>query len=138
MDLLEEVANISGRSGLYRVVKPGRVGVIVESLDSDRKREMINATAKVSILKEISVYTADVNKSIPLGDIFTKIKVDFGDDLKIDIKTADNKAIFAFFEKVMPDFDRERVYANDVKKIITWYKILLNFLPEIFEAPKAS
>lgn len=138
MDLLEEVANISGRSGLYRVVKPGRVGVIVESLDSDRKREMINATAKVSILKEISVYTADVNKSIPLGDIFTKIKVDFGDDLKIDIKTADNKAIFAFFEKVMPDFDRERVYATDVKKIITWYKILLNFLPEIFEAPKAS
>lgn len=138
MDLLEEVANISGKSGLYRVVKPGRVGVIVESLDSDRKREMINATAKVSILKEISVYTADVNKSIPLGDIFTKIKVDFGDDLKIDIKTADNKAIFAFFEKVMPDFDRERVYATDVKKIITWYKILLNFLPEIFEAPKAS
>lgn len=138
MDLLEEVANISGKPGLFRVVKPGRVGVIVESLDSDRKREMINANAKVSILKEISVYTEDVNKSLPLADIFTKIKADFGDDLKIDIKTADNKAIFAFFEKVMPDFDRERVYATDVKKIITWYKILLNFLPEIFEAPKAS
>ncbi|MDP1813184.1 MAG: DUF5606 domain-containing protein [Leadbetterella sp.] len=133
MELLQEVANISGKPGLYRIVKPGRAGVIVESLDQLRKREMINANAKVSVLKEISVYTEDVNKATPLGEIFLTIRKDFGLKIELDTKTASNKDIFDFFAKVMPDFDRERVYPTDVKKIITWYNILSENLPELFE-----
>lgn len=133
MELLQEVANISGKPGLYRIVKPGRAGVIVESLDQLHKREMINANAKVSVLKEISVYTVDVNKATPLGEIFLSIRKDFGLKIDLDIKTASNKDIFDFFAKVMPDFDRERVYPTDVKKIITWYNILSENLPELFE-----
>lgn len=133
MELLQEVANISGKSGLYRIVKPGRAGVIVESLDQLHKREMINANAKVSVLKEISVYTEDVNKATPLGEIFLTIRKDFGLKIELDTKTASNKDIFDFFAKVMPDFDRERVYPTDVKKIITWYNILSENLPELFE-----
>jgi hypothetical protein len=134
MELLQEVANISGKPGLYRIVKPGRAGVIVESLDALKKREMINANAKVSVLKEISVYTEDVNKATPLGEIFTNIRKDFGNKVELDTKTASNKEIFDFFAKVMPDFDRERVYATDVKKIINWYNVLSENLPELFES----
>jgi hypothetical protein len=136
MELLQEVANISGKPGLYRIVKPGRAGVIVESLDQLHKREMINANAKVSVLKEISVYTEDVNKATPLGEIFLTIRKDFGLKIELDTKTASNKDIFNFFAKVMPDFDRERVYPTDVKKIITWYNILSENLPELFEEKK--
>lgn len=133
MELLQEVANISGKPGLYRIIKPGRAGVIVESLDSLRKREMINANAKVSVLKEISVYTEDINKATPLGEIFISIKEKFGEKVDIDIKNVQNKEIFSFFEKVMPDYDKERVYATDVKKIINWFNILSVNLPELFE-----
>lgn len=133
MELLQEVANISGKPGLYRIVKPGRAGVIVESLDQLHKREMINANAKVSVLKEISVYTEDINKATPLGEIFLSIRKDFGNKVELDTKNATNKEIFDFFGKVMPDFDRERVYPTDVKKIINWYNILSENLPELFE-----
>ncbi|MCP9768004.1 hypothetical protein EGI22_08770 [Lacihabitans sp. LS3-19] len=138
MELLQEVANISGKPGLYRIVKPGRAGVIVESLDSLKKREMINANAKVSVLKEISVYTEDINKATPLGEIFMSIKEKFGEKVDIDVKNAQNKEIFAFFEKVMPDYDKERVYATDVKKIINWFNILSANLPELFETKAAE
>ncbi len=134
MELLQEVANISGKPGLYRIVKPGRAGVIVESLDQLHKREMINANAKVSVLKEISVYTEDINKATPLGEIFLSIRKDFGNKVELDTKNATNKEIFDFFGKVMPDFDRERVYPTDVKKIINWYNILSENLPELFES----
>jgi hypothetical protein len=133
MELLQEVANISGKSGLYRIVKPGRAGVIVESLDILKKREMINANAKVSVLKEISVYTEDINKATPLGEIFMSIKEKFGEKVDIDTKNVQNIEIFSFFEKVMPDYDKERVYATDVKKIINWFNILSANLPELFE-----
>jgi hypothetical protein len=133
MELLKEVANISGKPGLYRIVKPGRAGVIVESLDQLHKREMINANAKVSVLKEISVYTEDINKATPLGEIFLSIRKDFGNKVELDTKNATNKEIFDFFGKVMPDFDKERVYPTDVKKIINWYNILSENLPELFD-----
>jgi len=138
MELLQEIANISGKPGLYRIVKPGRTGVIVESLDDVKKREMVNANAKVSVLKEISIYSEDYNKSTPLSDIFFKIRELHGEKVEIDIKTASNKDVFSFFEKIMPDYDREKVYHTDVKKIIQWYNLLSKNLPEIFEVKAAS
>lgn len=133
MELLQEVANISGKPGLYRIVKPGRVGVIVESLDAATKREMVNANAKVSVLKEISVYTDNANESVPLGEIFLTIRKTHGEKVDLDTKNATNKQLFDFFETVLPDYDRERVYATDVKKIINWYHIISEYLPEAFE-----
>jgi hypothetical protein len=138
MELLQEIANISGKPGLYRIVKPGRTGVIVESLDDVKKREMVNANAKVSVLKEISIYSEDYNKSTPLSDIFFKIRELHGEKVEIDIKTVSNKDVFSFFEKIMPDYDREKVYHTDVKKIIQWYNLLSKNLPEIFEVKAAS
>lgn len=138
MELLQEVANISGKPGLYRIVKPGRVGVIVESLDAAKKREMVNANAKVSVLKEISVYTETSNESVPLGEIFQSIRKEHGEKVDFDVKNATNKQFFEFFETVLPEYDRERVYATDVKKIINWYNILSEYLPEAFEEKNES
>jgi hypothetical protein len=133
MELLQEVANISGKPGLYRIIKPGRSGVIVESLDAQKKREIVSANAKVSVLKEISIYTEDINKSTPLSDIFLILKEKYEDSLNFDTKTASPRELFDFFAEVMPDFDRERVYPTDIKKIINWYKVLISNLPEVFE-----
>jgi len=99
MELLQEVANIAGKPGLFRIIKPGRAGVIVETLDQDHKREMVSASAKVSVLKEISIYTEDINKSIPLSEIFMTMKEQLGENIGIDTKTATPKQLFDFFEK---------------------------------------
>jgi hypothetical protein len=138
MELLQEVANISGKPGLFRIIKPGRAGVIVESLDATKKREMINANAKVSVLKEISVYTENVNDSKPLGEIFLAIKEAHGAKVELDTKKASNNELFDFFGAVMPEFDKERVYATDIKKIINWYNALSEHLPEAFEVKENS
>ncbi|MFC3812067.1 DUF5606 family protein [Lacihabitans lacunae] len=133
MELLQEVANISGKAGLYRIIKPSRAGVIVETLDESKKREMVSANAKVSVLKEISIYTEDINHSVPLGDIFMTLKEKYADKVEIDPKSASPKELFEFFATVLPDFDKDRVYPTDIKKIINWYKILFANLPEAFE-----
>ncbi len=138
MEILQEVATISGKPGLFRIVKPGRAGVIVESLDADKKREMVSANARVSVLKEISVYTTDFNVSTPLSDIFMKLKELHPTTVDIDIKKASNTDLFTFFEKVMPDFDKDRVYATDIKKIASWYNALSVYLPEAFEPDAKS
>ncbi len=132
MELLRDIAHISGKSGLYRILKPGRGGVIVETLDEKKQKEMVSSNARVSVLKDISIYTEDPNKSTPLGDIFLKTRELHGEKVEFDFKTASNNQIFDLFATVMPDFDRERVYASDIKKIITWYNILSATMPELF------
>lgn len=132
MELLRDIAHISGKSGLYRILKPGRGGVIVETLDEKKQKEMVSSNARVSVLKDISIYTEDPNKSIPLGDIFLKARELHGEKVEFDFKTASNNQSFDFFAGIMPEFDRERVYASDIKKIISWYNILSATMPELF------
>ncbi|MBA4850779.1 DUF5606 domain-containing protein [Emticicia sp. BO119] len=135
MELLRDIAHISGKSGLYKILKPGRGGVIVETLDDKKQREMVSANARVSVLKDISIYTEDQNKSIPLSDIFLKIRELHGETVADDYKNFSNNQFFDFFAQVMPDFDRQKVYPSDIKKIISWYNGLSKYLPEIFSAP---
>ena len=138
MELLQEVANISGKPGLYRIIKPGRAGVIVESLDTQKKKELVNVNAKVSILKDISIYTDEFEKAVPLSELFLKIKELFGETIELDPKKAAPIELFDFMSKILPNFDRERVYSSDVKKIIQWYTILTEQLPEVFETPEVK
>ncbi len=138
MELLRDIAHISGKSGLYKILKPGRGGVIVETLDDKKQREMVSANARVSVLKDISIYTEDQNKSIPLSDIFLKLRELYGETVADNYKSFSNNQLFDFFAQVMPDFDRQKVYPADVKKIIGWYNVLSKNLPEVFEAPVAE
>lgn len=133
MELLKEVANIAGRGGLFRIVKPGRTGVIVETLDGQKKREMISANARVSVLSDISIYTEDFNKSVPLADIFVAIREKNGEKVELDTKNASTSELFDFLGSVMPDFDRERVHPSDVKKLVQWYNLLSTQMPELWE-----
>ncbi len=143
MEGLQEVAHIAGRPGLFRIIKPGRSGVIVEAMGGDHKKEIVNANAKVSILKDISIYSEDYEKSTPLSEIFHNIRAKHGNEIVFDLKNADKNDYFDFFGEIMTDFDRERVYFSDIKKIIQWYNLLSVNMPELFEtateeAPKES
>ncbi|RYU97669.1 DUF5606 family protein [Emticicia agri] len=138
MELLRDIAHISGKSGLYKILKPGRGGVIVETLDDKKQREMVSANARVSVLKDISIYTEDQNKSIPLSDIFLKIRELHGETVEDGYKNFSNNQFFDFFAQIMPDFDRQKVYPSDIKKIIGWYNVLSKYMPEVFTAPAAE
>ncbi|WP_026997959.1 DUF5606 family protein [Flectobacillus major] len=138
MELLKEVANISGKSGLYRILKPTRTGVIVEGLDAKKERSVVGANARVSVLKDISVYMADhQDSSVPLGDIFLSLKEKYNGIIDINTKTASDTELFDILASVAPNFDRERVYSSDVKKMLNWYNILIQFLPSVFETNTA-
>ena len=137
MELLRDIAHISGKSGLYKILKPGRGGVIVETLDEKKQKEMVSSNARVSVLQDISIYTEDQNKSVPLGDILLKARELYGEKVEFDFKNASNNRIFDLFSEIMPDFDRQKVYPSDIKKIIVWYNILSQYMPELF-VPEAG
>ena len=137
MELLRDIAHISGKSGLYKILKPGRGGVIVETLDEKKQKEMVSSNARVSVLKDISIYTEDQNKSVPLGDILLKARELYGEKVEFDFKSASNNQVFDLFSEIMPEFDRQKVYPSDIKKIVGWYNILSANLPEIF-IPEAA
>ncbi len=117
---LKELLTISGYSGLFRFLSQGRQGVIVESL-SDGKRMLIPASAKVSAIADIAIFTQQ--EEVPLKEVLKKIVVLENGGPAISNKSND-KEIRSYFEKVLPEFDRERVYTSDIKKVITWYNLL--------------
>jgi hypothetical protein len=138
MDLLKEIANVSGKSGLYRILKPSRAGVIVESLDDKHEKTLIGPTARVSVLKDVSIFTDGEEESVALADVFVRIREAHGEQVTLQTKTASDKEFIEFLNKILPDFDRSKVYVSDIKKIITWYNLLAKHLPELFEAEEAD
>ena len=136
MEALKQIANVAGYSGLYRILKPGRTGVIVESLDEKKAKTMMGPTARVSVLNDISIYVNDDDseeKSVSLGDVLLTIREKYNDKLPIDTKGSTD-AMAEFMASVVPTYDRDRVRVADIKKLLSWYTILSQFAPEIFEA----
>ena len=124
-----EIASIAGKGGLFHILKPTRSGVIVETLDDQPKKLVIGANQRVSILKEVSIYTTGTEDSAPLEDIMRKIHAEFDGDPGVD--TSDGEELKAFLKHVVPDYDTERVYVSDMKKLVNWYKILVAYAPEV-------
>lgn len=137
MEALKQIANIAGHSGLYRILKPSRSGVIVETLDEKKEKTMMGPSARVSVLHDISVYVDTADESMPLGDVFRAIADKFGDELPVNSKSSNNE-LTNFMEEALPDYDRERVRPNDIKKIVSWYTLLRKNAPEIFEKSEAA
>ena len=123
---LKEIMAISGYPGLFRHISQGRNGIIVESL-TDKKRMLAYASMKVSSLEDIAVFTND--EEIPLKEVLKRIFDKESGGPAISGK-ADQKEIIGYFEEVLPEYNREKVYASDIKKIINWYNLLqeLNLL----------
>ncbi|WP_164847871.1 DUF5606 family protein [Sandaracinomonas limnophila] len=137
MELLNEIAHISGKSGLYRVLKPTRTGVIVETLDAAKQKSVVGGQTRISVLKDISLYLDDHQDStLPLGDLFLALHAKFNGVLPLDPKKANDAELFGQLELVVPNYNQDRVYASDIKKILSWYVILFNNLPELFPAPE--
>jgi hypothetical protein len=129
---LKDIASVAGKSGLYKVLKPSRTGVLLEAIDEKKAKIIANTQQRVSILKEVSIYANNSEGSVPLNEVFLIIKEKHG--TKVNVDTTNNKTLFAFLEEIVPDYDKEKVYGSDVKKLISWYNILSQYYPEVFTA----
>lgn len=129
---LKKIAAISGKPGLFKVVKPTRSGVIVESLDEKKRKVVVGATSRMSVLKEVSIYTTDQEGSMPLADVILKIYENYKTDPGIGSK-ASSSELMAFLKEIVPDYDEEKVYVSDVKKLISWFNIIVKYTPETLE-----
>lgn len=132
--MLKDILSISGYGGLYKYVSQGRNGIIVESLE-DKKRMPAHASAKVSALDDISVFTETDDMS--LKDVMKAIFDKENGGPAIDYKSSDSE-LKKYFGVVIPSYDKDRVYTSDIKKIINWYNILhkhnlLNFEEKVEE-----
>ena len=127
-----EIASVAGKGGLFKVVKPTRTGVILEAMDGSGKKIIANATQRISVLSDISIYTTDQEGSAPLPDILQTIYKEFDDDPGID-GNSDNDELKAFLKHVLPEYDESRVYPSDIKKLVSWYRILHREAPELLK-----
>ena len=121
----DTILSIAGKPGLYRLVSQGRGMLIVEALDASKKRIPAGARDRVTSLNDVSMYTNEDDK--PLMEIFETIKQnENGATVSLDLKKATAQDLADFMSKALPDYDRDRVYNGDIKKLIQWYNILIN------------
>ncbi len=122
--MLETILAIAGKPGLYKLVSRGNRNLIVETLDEKKHRQPAFATDRVISLADIAMYTSE--KEVPLADVLTAIKEkENGAPCSVDYKKASRDELFAFLGEVLPDYDSDRIYPADVKKLIQWYNILI-------------
>jgi len=118
---LSKIISIPGTSGLYKVIAQSKNGFIVESL-SDKKRMPIQSSYKISVLDNISIYTNN-GDTIPLGDLMKKIYDKQAGKPALDAKSSDDE-LKKFFESVLPEYDKDKVHASDIRKAVLWYNLL--------------
>lgn len=120
--MLKTILSIAGRPGLFKLVNQGKNMLIVESLQTG-KRTPAYAHDKVISLGDIAIYT--VENDVPLTEVFASIK-EKNNGEQVDIKAiGDDSKLRAYFKEILPDFDEDRVYTNDIKKVFTWYNQLI-------------
>lgn len=117
---LDKILAISGKPGLYALKIQTRSGFVAESL-VDGKKITVGLRSNVSLLSEISMYTNNEEK--PLAEVMRNIAVKEDNGPALSHK-ADNGELLAYFEEILPDYDKDRVYPSDIKKVLNWYNIL--------------
>ncbi len=118
---LEKILSISGKPGLYELTAQTRGGFVAKSITEGNKIS-VNVRHNVSLLSEIAVYT--YTEEVPLGTVFQKMYEKEVGKPAIDHK-ASKKELESYFAEVLPDYDVDRVYQSDIKKIIQWYNLLV-------------
>ena len=121
--MFERILTISGKPGLYNLLSSARNMVIVEVVDAKKKRIPVHNTDKVVMLDDIAIYTD--TEEVPLREVFAKIYEKENAVLPLDLKMATPEELVEYFEGIMPDYDRERVYLTHIKKMFSWYNILV-------------
>lgn len=130
--MLKTILSISGKPGLFKLVSRGKNMLIVESL-ADKKRVPAYAKDKVISLGDIAIYTDDAE--VPLYEVLTSVKNKENGEKASIPTSAKPDELRAYFAEILPNFDRDRVYPSDIKKLISWYNILIgagitDFTPE--------
>lgn len=119
--MLKNILSITGKPGLFKIITPGKRTLLVEDIVS-KKRFPLGARDRVVCLGDIAMYT--VGEDLPLDKILDRVySVEEGK--KIDVKAMDNDMLRAEFAKAVEDFDRDRVYPSDIKKLFNWYNLLI-------------
>ena len=131
---LDKIMSISGKPGLFELKTQTRTGFVVQSL-LDGKKLSIGIRHNVSILSEIAIYT--YSEEVPLREIFQKIKEKEEGKPAISHK-ASQKELENYFTEILPDYDVDRVYTSDIKKIIQWYNILQSKELTDFSEPESE
>ena len=121
--MFERILTVSGKPGLFQLLSQGRNMFIVESVDATKKRMPVYNSDKVVMLDDIAIYTD--TEEVPLREVFAKIYEKENGVIQFDLKSATPEELVEYFESVMPDYDRERVYLTHIKKIYSWYNILV-------------
>lgn len=121
--MLKKILSVSGKPGLYQMVSQGKNMLIIESL-TDKKRIPAYARDKVISLGDIAIYTNE--KEVPLYEVLSSVKQkENGQKVSIELSKASPDELRAYLAELLPNFDRERVYPTDIKRLLTWYNLLL-------------
>ena len=131
---LDKILSISGKPGIYELKAQTRSGFVAQSL-LDGKRISVGLRHNVSILSEIAIYT--LTEEIPLREVFEKIKTKENGGPTINHKVSKDE-LEEFFFNVVPDYDEDRVYPSDIKKVVQWYNILQKNDLMDFSAPEET
>lgn len=136
--MLKTILAISGKPGLYKLVSRGNRSLIVETVDSQKKRIPAFSSEQVVSLADISIYTDD-DAEIALTKVFENIKKNHdGKVVEISAKKADKEEIIAFFEESLPNYDRDRVRVSDMRKVLSWYNLLVEYGITDFETKEEA
>ncbi|MEZ4875627.1 MAG: DUF5606 domain-containing protein [Flavobacteriaceae bacterium] len=117
---LEKILSIAGKPGLFELKTQTRTGILAESL-LDGKKVTVSARQNVSLLSEIAIYT--LTEEVPLREVFQKISDKEKGGEAISHKSSKDE-LEEYFFNVLPDYDEDRVYASDIKKVLQWYNLL--------------
>ncbi|MAJ36726.1 MAG: hypothetical protein CMC19_02165 [Flavobacteriaceae bacterium] len=120
---LDEIIAIGGKPGLFKLLTQTKSGFVAESL-TDGKRLTVNLRNQVSVLSEISVFTLEEEK--PLTEVFELLRQKENGNTSSISHKADKLTLEEYFFEVLPNYDEDRVYPSDIKKIIRWYNILVD------------
>lgn len=121
---LKGIISIAGVNGLHKIIAQSKNGFVVESL-VDKKRFPVSSTQQVSMLEDISIYTT--GGDVKLKEVFLNMKGKTAEELKVDVN-GKPEVIHDFFRKIVPDYDKERVYPSDIKKVIKWYALIKDII----------
>jgi hypothetical protein len=130
--ILKDILSISGEPGLFKFIAQGKNAIIIEHLET-KKRSSAYGSAKVSSLEDIAIFTE--KEDMPLGKVFDLIHDKSEGKLAIDPKS-DPVKLKAWFEEMLPDYSKDKVYLSDIKKVAQWYNILHNLDMLIKEEPE--
>ena len=117
-----KIISVAGKPGLFQVISQSKNAIIVQGLN-DNKRVAINATQNVSLLENIAIYTYE--EDLPLLEVFKAMSEKTNGEKAISHKESGAK-LTSFFAEVLPNYDDERVYTSNIKKVIQWYNLLVD------------